>query len=386
MCSSGKSNLIKLLALMFVCIMFIGAMPSVARAEESEMGLVTGDGVKMRADSNTDSAVLFELEAGTELEVITKENNGWYRVLYNDTVGYIRQDYLFVNSDGSRGAYVRDDGTMLRGGPSQESYVVDVLSAGQGVKVKALLGDWYFAVANDKVGYIHRTYLEITASTTASANMLKMGMEGAEVTKLQNELYRRGFLNKSGITGSFGSQTRTAVLEFQKAASLASADGIAGAQTLAAVYDTGNNIMKANVDFNKMKGSVVLLNWFKGGDEWLHKGARFTVVDVRTQVSFRARRFGGWYHADSEPITAADTEIIRKNIGYSWNRRPIWIIYNGKVVAASMHTMPHMANPTPSNNFDGHFCIHLLGSKVHETSKECSRHQSAVQDAYRKGR
>ena len=72
--------------------------------------------------------------------------------------------------------------------------------------------------------------------------------------------------------------------------------------------------------------------------------------------------------------------------GFSWNRRPIWVTYNGKTVAASMHTMPHMANPTKSNGFDGHFCIHLLNSKVHANSKECPRHQACVQEAYRAGK
>ena len=71
---------------------------------------------------------------------------------------------------------------------------------------------------------------------------------------------------------------------------------------------------------------------------------------------------------------------------WSWDRRAIWVTYNGKTVAASMHCMPHMANPTRSNNFDGHFCIHLYGSKVHENSKECPRHQACVKEAYRKGK
>jgi len=48
--------------------------------------------------------------------------------------------------------------------------------------------------------------------------------------------------------------------------------------------------------------------------------------------------------------------------------------------------MPHMANPTQSNGFDGHFCIHLYNSLVHENSKECPRHQSCVNEAYKAGR
>ncbi len=359
-----------------------------AYAKSGETGQVTADGVKLRQSPNTDAQVLYELPIGTQLEVLAKED-GWYRVLYMDgTVGYVRQDYLFVNSQGSRGAYVLDDGAMLRGGPSADSYVVAELHAGQGVKVKALVGEWYFTVTNDMSGYVHRSYLTLSSSTTAGVGMLKMGMEGGEVKKLQSELYRRGFLNKDGITGSYGAKTRAAVAEFQKACSLSSADGIAGTETLTSIYDSANKVEKANADFMRLKGSVVLLNWFKGGSEWLNKGARFTVVDVRTGLSFRARRFGGWYHADCEPITASDSAVIKKAAGgsWTWNRRPIWVVYDGKVVAASMHSMPHMSETITSNNFNGHFCIHLFGSKVHENSRECPRHQKCVQEAYYAGK
>ena len=99
-------------------------------------------------------------------------------------------------------------------------------------------------------------------------------------------------------------------MEYQQAMGL-SADGIAGSATLSTVYDSSNKLEKANADFYRLKGTVVLLDWFKGGNEWLHKGARFTVTDVRTGKSFRAKRFGGWYHADSEPITKYDTSIIK---------------------------------------------------------------------------
>ncbi len=167
-----------------------------------------------------------------------------------------------------------------------------------------------------------------------------------------------------------------------------SADGIAGTQTLKTLYDSANKLKKETANLTKLKGTVIMFDWFKGGNEWLHKGARFTVTDVKTGLSFRARRFGGWYHADVEPITSGDTAIMKRIAGgkWSWDRRPIWVTYAGKTVAASMHCMPHMSNPTRSNNFDGHFCIHLKNSKVHETSKPCPRHQACVQSAYRAGK
>ncbi len=355
--------------------------------DESQYGQITADGVNMRVAADKESDVLFELNIGDTVEVLANEDS-WFRVLYNGTVGYVRSDYLFVDSGESRGAYVLEDGSMLRGGPDANSYVIEELLAGQGVRIKSVLGEWYYVVADDQAGYVYRTQLSMTNSDSAAGSMLKPGMEGAEVKQLQNALCERGFLARVSVSGVYDSTTRAAVLEFQQACGLSSADGIAGPETLQSIYDRNNKLKKETATYNQLKGSVVLLNWFDGGNEWLNKGARFTVTDVRTGLSFRARRFGGWYHADCEPITAADTAIMKRIAGgsWSWNRRPIWVTYNGKTVAASMHCMPHMVNPTPSNNFDGHFCIHLKGSKVHETSAECPRHQACVMEAYRAGR
>ena len=254
------------------------------------------------------------------------------------------------------------------------------------MRIKAVFGEWFYVVADDATGYVYRTHLTLTGSNTASGSMLRTGKEGEEVERLQKKLYDRGFMSKRDMSGVYDSATRKAVLEYQKKAGLSSADGIAGAETLNSIFDSTNKLTKENATFTKLKGSVVLLDWFKGGSDWLNKGAKFTVTDVRTGKSFRARRFGGWYHADSEPITKEDTAVMKSLEGFSWNRRPIWVTYNGKTVAASMHTMPHMANPTKSNGFDGHFCIHLLNSKVHANSKACPRHQACVQEAYRAGK
>ncbi len=361
------------------------AVPA-ASASSRQFGQITGEDVRLRAEANTESAVLAELPLNVEVEIL-EEKDGWYRVLYGDLVGYVRQDLVFASATGSRAAYVLEDGVKLRGGPSALAYVVDELSASQGVKVKQMLGEWYFVVAADSVGYVHRNYLLMTKATNAASNMLKAGMEGQEVKRMQTKLYDRGFMAKVDITGLYGAKTRKAVAEFQEACGF-DADGVAGAITLQALYDSSNKITKANALATQVKGSVELLDWFKGGSDWLAKYSNFVVIDVRTGLSFQARRFGGWYHADCEPLTAADTAVIKKMAGgeWSWDRRPIWVSYRGRVVAASMHCMPHMANPTKSNNFPGHFCIHLYNSLVHENSKTCPRHQRCVQEAYRAGK
>lgn len=53
----------------------------------------TTDGVNMRSEPNTDSAVITILELGTQVRMIGEEN-GWIKVSYNDQEGYIRADFL----------------------------------------------------------------------------------------------------------------------------------------------------------------------------------------------------------------------------------------------------------------------------------------------------
>lgn len=65
--------------------------------------------------------------------------------------------------------------------------------------------------------------------------VLKVGARGEAVTKLQQALVDAGFpLPKFGVDGIFGSETKTAVQDFQRASTI-SIDGIVGPQTMGAL-------------------------------------------------------------------------------------------------------------------------------------------------------
>jgi len=64
---------------------------------------------------------------------------------------------------------------------------------------------------------------------------LKYGMDSAEVQKLQERLMKLGYLELDDPTEHFGPATKSAVQIFQRQHSL-SQDGVAGPQTLAAIY------------------------------------------------------------------------------------------------------------------------------------------------------
>ncbi len=111
-----------------------------------------------------------------------------------------------------------------------------------------------------------------------------------------------------------------------------------------------------------------------------HSTAR--IIDVWTGLSFMTYRRGGWAHADVEPLTRQDTDILRRIYGgsWSWSRRPIIVEVEGYRIAASMNGMPH-GGGSLNNSFPGHHCIHFLNSTTHGTQRLCPLHQRAVRQA-----
>lgn len=71
--------------------------------------------------------------------------------------------------------------------------------------------------------------------TSPSVSLLKHGMSGDDVLRLQSKLKEYGFYQGS-LDGIFGSLTRSAVIDFQISNGI-DADGIAGGQTLQAIKD-----------------------------------------------------------------------------------------------------------------------------------------------------
>ncbi len=56
-------------------------------------GTISGEIVNVREDSTTESSIITTLSKGTKVSMLGVKDN-WYKVKYNDTVGYVSSDYL----------------------------------------------------------------------------------------------------------------------------------------------------------------------------------------------------------------------------------------------------------------------------------------------------
>jgi hypothetical protein len=108
-----------------------------------------------------------------------------------------------------------------------------------------------------------------------------------------------------------------------------------------------------------------------------------TLTDIDTGLTFSVQRRAGSRHADVQPLTAMDTKIMKSIFGeWTWLRRAVVVtLPDGTRIAASMNGMPHGAGAIQDNEFDGHFCLHFLGSSTHAGRSIDMGHQMMVRKA-----
>ena len=222
----------------------------------------------------------------------------------------------------------------------------------------------------------------LTAALGQAAAVYKFGSRGNGVLLLQEKLLDLDYF-KASPTGYYGKLTVAAVTDFQKQYKL-NPDGIAGEQTLSVI----DQILARGKLTSRSggHGTVAALAWDVVNPLW-PVGTTAHVYDIDTGLYFTAWREFGTLHADVEPLTKQDTEIMRRiySGSWSWSRRAIIVELGGRYIAASMNGMPHGQEKILDNDFHGQFCIHFLDSRLHKNHKSDPGHQSMVLRAARAG-
>jgi hypothetical protein len=129
---------------------------------------------------------------------------------------------------------------------------------------------------------------------------------------------------------------------------------------------------------------VELLAW-RAIRDLIPTDAPMVVIDVRTGITFNMRCVSKGRHADVEPLTREDTEAIKTAFGgrWSWTPRPVWVIFDGRVFAASINGTPHGGSTISGNGMSGHLCMHFQGSRTHNGNvRHENDHQNAIMEAW----
>ena len=128
---------------------------------------------------------------------------------------------------------VTADALNIRASASTDSNVVGVAHQGDKVTINDTNGNWYKVSCNGKTGYVWKKYIKVTSSSSGSSSGSKssgstssgssssdgtcqQGDQGDAVRSVQKRLITLGYLSSGSADGSFGNQTKNAVMAFQK--------------------------------------------------------------------------------------------------------------------------------------------------------------------------
>ncbi len=87
--------------MLLVCGLFTASPMHVFAVEEmNASGKVTNETLNIRSGPGTDNDVMGQLHEGDEVD-ITGEEDGWYRIEYDEEVGYVSAKYIEITEDSS---------------------------------------------------------------------------------------------------------------------------------------------------------------------------------------------------------------------------------------------------------------------------------------------
>ena len=137
-----------------------------------------------------------------------------------------------------------------------------------------------------------------------------------------------------------------------------------------------------------VEGAVALLLPWEEVKVLFERYVPVQVIDVRTGETYQIQSFSNGKHADVEPLTKADTDILYRtfNNKWAWETRPVWVILGDLTIAASINGMPHGGGTIADNGMNGQICLHFLGSQTHNGNTRFEkRHQDDVMAAWYAG-
>lgn len=287
----------------------------------------------------------------------------------------------------------------LSSGPSLNVQAVGYLKPWTQVSVAGKEGSWYRVITLIGSGYIHESVMWIKQDISDNNPDSRYFDSKIPVDTSKNYVTYKSYTVQKGDT-IWSISEKMGVPDYE----LAQANNMTLSQ--ASLYI--GQVIKVPVHHIPVKETSgpnygEVLDWFGEAQYVFPIGAVGKLIDIETGKSFMIKRTMGANHADSETLSAQDTQIMKGIFGgyWTWNRRPFILEYNGRKFAVSLSGMPHagvdgvayMKNVSnrsggygygpnydriSGNGMDGHFDLYFLNGLRHKDNQIDSQHQMEV--------
>jgi len=403
----------KLKTLMFTALMIgiVFALMQTAMAAGA-FTFRTTYGVNMRSGASQGASVVRTVDAGATVEVLSHNPDGWSRVRVGSTTGFIRSDFLFVPASSLPATFTTTSGVNMRSGASQDASVLRTVDIGATVEVLAHNpAGWSRVRVGSTTGFIRSDFLAISSvqpaqsssgSSNSNASTNNSNNANSAATAASTSSY-----NAANPTTNGNTTVNVTPVTLWTTADVNVRSSASTNANIVTVLNEGTEVSATAVTSSAWSrvrvgnySGYIRMDLLRGNTsnveliEWsvvrnlISNGQVLHITDVRSGETYNVRVFTRGRHADVEAVTQADSDTIRRINGgsWTWERRPVWVTFDGRTVAASINAMPHGQFAVQGNGMNGHICLHFLGSENHNGSaSSAARHQANVMEAFAAG-
>ena len=360
-----------------------------------------GRTLNLRNSPSQSNNIIGQIPSGTRLQLISRGET-WSEVIFQTTRGFVMSSFLRFETaatetppaaetpaeqpetpepapevfarilrPGSKGEDVRELQTRL----AALKYTVSINSSYDAMTEEAvrhfqqqnsLKVDGIFG--SESAALLLSGSARLATDKPLTYQTLRIDNNNQAVSAMQTALKALGF--PLTVNGRYDIPTHQAVVGFQQRNGLP-ITGVANAVTQAAIFSSNAkgysvSVPELGASEGKVGGpatsQVRLLHWFNDIKPRVASGQKVTVYHPASGISFTIRFYSLGKHADSEPATWRDTQLMNRAFGTpSWNINPVYVkLPDGRWTLAAMHNRPHLTGAVSANGFGGHLCIHFL--------------------------
>ena len=365
--------------------------PSSGSALTQALVTTSGGTLNLREQPSSSARVLLLMPNASSVTVYSRGVD-WSEISYQGNRGYVMSKYLtFLGASAGKTEAEDDDPSTFARTLKQGMTGADVAwvqnrlaELGYTVAMTNIYDDATFAAvkafqqqngldADGSAGSQTFQVLKSDSARRAGAaplqySTVRIDQTGSDVRQIQTDLKALGY--PVTVSGTYDEKTHNAVVAFQQRNGLV-ISGIADALTRQILHGGGGKPYSTYVaalpdSEGRMTAPSVsqmkLLHWQEDIKPTVRAGQSFTVYDPNTGLGWKLVFYSLGRHADSQPATWRDTQIMNRSFGdTSWTIHPVYVMLpSGQWTMATMHNRPHLYGSINDNGFGGHLCVHFL--------------------------
>ncbi len=137
-------------------------------------GTITADVLNIRSNHNTSSNIIGRINYNTKV-LILEISNGWYKIKYNNTTGWISGEYVRLDNNSntvqaSKNGIVTATALNVRSAGNTNSRIIGSLSKNAKVQIISTSNGWHKIKYNNTTGFVSAEYINTSSTNTNSGN------------------------------------------------------------------------------------------------------------------------------------------------------------------------------------------------------------------------